>query len=128
MQGSAADLIKLAMREWDDWATSTGGRQHSQGPLHAVQGQPSSSCRPGGARLIAQIHDELLFEVDVGDAMTAAAAADGSTLAPDTTLHHVAQVVQGIMAMEKLHLSVPLKVNLSWGQRWGSLQSMECSP
>jgi len=40
IQGSAADLIKLAMLELRPW------------------------CQWFGARLLAQVHDELIFEVD----------------------------------------------------------------
>lgn len=43
IQGSAADVVKLVMCKWDDWC----GAQGSAAP----------------ARLVAQIHDELLFEV-----------------------------------------------------------------
>jgi hypothetical protein len=48
IQGSAADVVKLVMCKWDDWC----GAQGAAAP----------------ARLVAQIHDELLFEVQGGAA------------------------------------------------------------
>jgi DNA polymerase I-like protein with 3'-5' exonuclease and polymerase domains len=52
VQGSAADLIKLAMCRWDEWVA--GQQQQQQGE--------QAPTPPGGyranARLIAQIHGE----------------------------------------------------------------------
>ena len=111
------------MRDWDNWAaTAADGSQYGKTPPHTVQHPGDNSSKPGAARLIAQIHDELLFEVDASDA---AIGADGSVISPGAQVQHVARVVQNLMAMERLQRSVPLKVNMSWGQRWGSMQSLQ---
>lgn len=116
------------MRDWDDWASSavtSSNPAEGDGavPPVTILRRPANTSSSGGARLIAQIHDELLFEVDASDAVV---GPDGRVSAPGAKLQHVASVVQGVMAMERLKLSVPLKVNLSWGQSWGSMQSLGC--
>lgn len=116
------------MRDWDNWAAagSSSSALAQQGkeaiPPVISDSVPAEVSGTGGARLIAQIHDELLFEVDARDAVV---APDGNILAPGASLGNVAHVVQEIMAMRGLKLTVPLKVNLSWGQRWGSMQRLE---
>jgi DNA polymerase-1 len=77
IQGSAADLIKLAMIE-----------------IH--RGLPAVS---GRARMLIQIHDELVFE------------------APDEELDQVARFVADRMS-GALRLDVPLKVAVAVGKNW----------
>ena len=85
LQGTAADIIKLAMVEVQKVVVS---RQPS-----AVSG--------GCARLLLQVHDELVLEVPEADA--AAVAADVKA------------------AMERVaSLSVPLTVEVGQGRDWGS--------
>jgi len=80
IQGSAADLMKLAMLKLH--------RLWEEGTLRAD--------------MILQIHDELIFEVDEGDAQAAA------------------EVVRA--AMEGVwELKVPLKVDIKLGRNWGEL-------
>ncbi|XP_072903858.1 DNA polymerase nu [Hemitrygon akajei] len=91
VQGSAADICKMAMiKIFTRVATS-------------------SSLT---ARLVAQIHDELLFEVE------------------DSQIQQVAELVKGTMeslrSVEALgvYLKVPLKVSLSAGKSWGSMKEL----
>ncbi len=83
IQGSAADIIKLAMLRIDELIR--------QGGFKAV--------------MLLQIHDELLFEVAEGE------------------LQFFAPVVQREME-QALSLSVPLKVDLEWGENWGDLHPL----
>jgi DNA polymerase-1 len=77
IQGTGADLIKAAMKEVD--------RQLRQRGLHA--------------RMLLQIHDELLFEV------------------PSSEIETLSALVKE--AMEKVEtLAVPLVVNVSVGKNW----------
>jgi DNA polymerase I len=77
MQGTAADIIKRAMIEVDAWL------QTSKAP----------------ARLIMQVHDELVLEV--------------ADAAVDTVVRQVRQHM--VRAAE---LSVPLKVDVGIGRNW----------
>lgn len=77
MQGTAADIIKRAMLAVDDWLHVSG-----------VQ-----------ARMVMQVHDELVFEVPVG--------------VVDTFCPHVVQIMEGAAS-----LHVPLEVQAGVGQNW----------
>lgn len=84
VQGSAADLIKLAMLRMDK----------------AIQEQNLS------ARLILQVHDELLLEC------------------PEEEAEDVSRLLRE--AMEgAMDLGLPLKVELSRGKSWGSMSDFE---
>ncbi|KAM9500848.1 DNA polymerase nu [Clarias gariepinus] len=88
VQGSAADLCKMAM-------------------IHICSLVASSSTL--SARLVAQIHDELLFEVE------------------DTQVEYFAELVKNTMESLQhisclgVSLTVPLKVSVSTGRSWGSM-------
>jgi DNA polymerase-1 len=82
IQGSAADLIKLAMIA-----------------IHRRLRDESLS-----ARMILQIHDELVFET------------------PPQEIDALARMVQDEMR-SVLELRVPLKVDVKWGDNWA-----ECEP
>uniref|UniRef100_A0A8C9PWV7 DNA polymerase nu n=1 Tax=Spermophilus dauricus TaxID=99837 RepID=A0A8C9PWV7_SPEDA len=92
VQGSAADLCKMAMIRI----------------FSAVATSPTLT-----ARLVAQIHDELLFEVE------------------DTQVPEFAALVRGTMESLQqiqdleLQLQVPLKVSLSAGRSWGHLVPLQ---
>ncbi|XP_008149192.3 DNA polymerase nu [Eptesicus fuscus] len=95
VQGSAADLCKMAM-------------------IHifaAVAASPTLT-----ARLVAQIHDELLFEVEDAQVPECAALVQGAM-----------EALQHVRALE-LQLQVPLKVNLSTGRSWGHLVPLQEAP
>ncbi|XP_075117227.1 DNA polymerase nu [Leptodactylus fuscus] len=90
IQGSAADLCKLAMIKISAAVTSSS---------HLT------------ARLIAQIHDELLFEVK------------------DCQLQEFAELVKSIMESlqhaDGVQLKVPLKVLLTSGKSWGCMTELQ---
>ncbi|XP_038334680.1 DNA polymerase nu isoform X17 [Canis lupus familiaris] len=92
VQGSAADLCKMAMIRI----------------FRAVATSPTLT-----ARLVAQIHDELLFEVE------------------DSQIPEFAALVRGTMESLQyvralgLQLQVPLKVSLSAGPSWGHLVPLQ---
>jgi DNA polymerase-1 len=82
MQGTAADLIKLAMLSVDEWLCEDG-------------------C---GARIIMQVHDELVLE------------------APESDTERVAETVAELMA-SVADLAVPLKVDAGIGPNWAQAHS-----
>ena len=82
MQGTAADLIKLAMLSVDEWLRENG-------------------C---GARIIMQVHDELVLE------------------APESDTESVADTVAELMA-SVADLAVPLKVDVGVGPNWAQAHS-----
>ncbi|XP_078792028.1 DNA polymerase nu isoform X3 [Oryzias latipes] len=88
VQGSAADLCKMAMIRIFNLVST------------------SSSLT---ARLVAQLHDELLYEVE------------DSQLEPFATL--VKSTMESLQHIDHLgvHLKVPLKVAVSSGKTWGSM-------
>uniref|UniRef100_H3D8M0 DNA-directed DNA polymerase n=1 Tax=Tetraodon nigroviridis TaxID=99883 RepID=H3D8M0_TETNG len=91
VQGSAADLCKMAM-------------------IRIFNLVSSSSC--SARRLLAQLHDELLFEVE------------------DNQVHRFAALVKSTMESLQhidcfgVHLKVPLKVAVSIGKSWGSMSEL----
>ncbi len=80
IQGTAADLMKLAMLKMQD----------------AIQ---SATIR---ARMLLQVHDELIFEADAQDAHGAA--------------EHIKQLMESVYV-----LRVPLKVDAQVGKHWGAI-------
>ncbi|XP_069798363.1 DNA polymerase nu isoform X2 [Narcine bancroftii] len=91
VQGSAADICKMAM-------------------IKIFMSVASSSSLT--ARLVAQIHDELLFEVEHGQIQEAAGL--------------VKRTMESLRSVEAVgvHLKVPLKVSLSTGKTWGSMKEL----
>ncbi|NNF51781.1 MAG: DNA polymerase I [Gammaproteobacteria bacterium] len=77
MQGTAADVIKLAMIKVDSWLAE----------------------KPGSARLVMQVHDELVLEVDEKKART------------------MATEIAALMS-SAAELKVPLKVDTGYGKNW----------
>ncbi|KAM7243498.1 hypothetical protein CapIbe_005992 [Capra ibex] len=95
VQGSAADLCKMAMIC----------------VFTAVATSPTLT-----ARLLAQIHDELLFEVEDSQLPEFMALVQGTM-----------EALQHVPALE-LQLQVPLKVSLSVGRSWGHLVPLQGAP
>jgi DNA polymerase-1 len=84
IQGTSADLIKRAMNRMDAALDNAGLRE---------------------VRMLLQVHDELVFEVPLGQEQ---AAAD------------VVRSVMGRAAEPTLTLDVPLDVDVGWGEHWGA--------
>ena len=84
IQGTSADLIKRAMNRMDAALVDAG--------LPDV-------------RMLLQVHDELVFEVPVGQEEAAAA---------------VVRSVMARAAEPALTLDVPLDVEVGWGEHWGA--------
>ncbi|MCA9908870.1 MAG: DNA polymerase I, partial [Anaerolineae bacterium] len=88
IQGTAADVLKTAMID-----------------LHH-----ELNARETGARLLLQVHDELVLE------------------APEATMHETAQLVVDVMenAYRRfgIELLVPLKANAQWGYNWLDLKAV----
>nr|XP_057922479.1 DNA polymerase nu isoform X2 [Doryrhamphus excisus] len=95
LQGSAADLCKMAM-------------------IRVFNLVSSSSLL--SARLIAQLHDELLCEVEESQVQEFAALVK-STM---ESLQHIDHL--------GIHLKVPLKVAVSSGKSWGSMSELHIPP
>ncbi|KAM4611595.1 DNA polymerase nu [Polymixia lowei] len=95
VQGSAADLCKTAMIR--------------------IFSQVSSSSSLS-ARLIAQLHDELLYEVEDSQVEQFGAL--------------VKSTMESLQHIESLgvHLKVPLKVAVSSGKSWGSMSELSIPP
>lgn len=120
------------MCAWDAWAESSAAAAVATTPTTAYQGNSGTatvstlgaSTRAAGpcARLIGQIHDELLFEVEAADACK---GPGGELQQPGQALLHVAGVVRRVMEGAAPQLDVPLPVKLSWGSRWGSMAALE---
>jgi len=93
VQGTAADMIKCAALRW---ASITGTGAFSQDII-------PGSIDASRVRLVAQIHDELLFEVDE---------------------NYVAQVAAAVRTcMERaMRLAVPTPVTIGVGKSWGALK------
>lgn len=83
LQGSAADIIKMAMISLDEWL------RESQ----------------VDAKMIMQVHDELVFEVALQDVTTVMAAVE----------KHMTEVVR---------LDVPLTVSIGQGDNWDAAQDL----
>ncbi|KXZ47865.1 hypothetical protein GPECTOR_32g478 [Gonium pectorale] len=127
VQGSAADLVKCAMCVWasyshpDTTATATAAaalqpppKVASDGPLQLPPWQQlcaepvaasAAGKGSGPAELVAQIHDELLFECDADAA----------------ALRRLVVAVRGIMC-GVASLDVPLLVKVASGPSWGALK------
>jgi DNA polymerase-1 len=77
IQGTAADLIKMAMLHIGPALTKAGLQ----------------------SRMIMQVHDELVFE------------------GPEAEMEGLSKLVSDVME-SVMQLSVPLKVDVSWGNNW----------
>ncbi|GAB5030902.1 dna polymerase theta [Nannochloropsis oceanica] len=108
-QGSAADLIKLAMvniyHELERLQHGVGNGSDgggSGGSCNGGNGESGSLGDIHDCRLVLQIHDELLFEVK------------------ESMISEIMRIVKRCME-GAICLKVPLKVNLKIGPSWGAL-------
>jgi DNA polymerase-1 len=116
LQGTAADIIKLAMVEVQKILTSPIGRGR-RGADETGEGLASDSVSPHpkieddfrplpsgevkGARLLLQVHDELVIECPIEQAAT--------------LIEQLKRAMQGVA-----NLSVPLIVEVGQGENWGA--------
>lgn len=151
VQGSAADIVKAAVFATDAWlrcgidaaadlgSAGAAAASSASGRTAASEGMAAPSI--GGARLLLQIHDELLFEVpddrDVIAAFVRTATRHLTVTAP-LLVAATARATGGIehrartgdpTALEALNsllggtclLRVPLPVNAEMGHNWGAM-------
>jgi DNA polymerase-1 len=95
MQGTAADIIKKAMIAVDQWLSPD--RNFDRNPDHKPADKLTG--KPVDAKLIMQVHDELVLEVKESD------------------LDAACQTLTDIMA-NAVELSVPLIVDIGVGSNW----------
>ncbi len=96
IQGTQADLLKLAMIRADDWIRSEGRGKREEGRV-------ARASREERVRMVLTVHDELVFEVREKIAEDAARALTD-------ILEHVHQ------------LPVPIVVDAKVGRSWGELK------
>jgi len=97
LQGTAADMIKVAMIRIDQYLTRPDKSGH---PLLIRRGVG------GEAKMLIQVHDELLFEVKKGREK------------------EVARKIKNIME-NVLKLKVPVEVDVSLGDNWGEMKVLD---
>ena len=117
VQGTAADLIKLAMERWvrvcsAGRARDSQSHQNHQNLLAEIsrRGVPEAFALSKHCRLIAQIHDELLFEIEND---------------PESIKHYANAVrvcMEGAAAEFGMAFATPTKVSV--GKDWASLRPL----
>ncbi|KAK3585671.1 hypothetical protein CHS0354_020237 [Potamilus streckersoni] len=109
VQGSAADLVKIAMVAIDEKLKNTFRDSQFTHRHNFHLGKKESLSYdgpPGGAYLVLQLHDELIYEVAQEDVITAA------------------KIIK--TEMEKaMELSVHFPVKVKCGYSWGKLEEMD---
>ncbi|XP_038044107.1 DNA polymerase theta-like [Patiria miniata] len=115
IQGSAADLVKLAMVKIDrrlaeEFPNTKVTHRHrvefESGLTQRKKGRKGVATTPSGAFLVLQLHDELIYEVHREDVI------------------QVAQLVKAEME-SALVLSVRLPVKVKVGPTWGSMEDLD---
>lgn len=105
VQGSAADMMKAAMVRWvSAVGTVCAGGGHEATEFRDVAGRAD----PTRVRLVAQIHDELLFECVDGRYVCEAAA-----------------LVRRCMEEAAPHMPVPTPAKVSVGRTWAELRPLD---
>ncbi|XP_023930117.1 DNA polymerase theta [Lingula anatina] len=115
VQGSAADLVKLAMNRIDSilmerFPDTAKPHLHKQfqsvDTRQRVHSKSDNNGKPRGGFFILQLHDELIYEVAEQDSMA------------------VAKIVKNNME-NAMSFSVHLPVKVSMGPTWGSLEEVD---
>ena len=109
VQGTAADLMKRAMVRW---AAATAERDEGNvrggGVVDPGAADVARAANPREVRLVAQIHDELLFECDEDPAAVARAA----------------EAARRCMEAAAPELAVPTPAKVSVGRTWAELRPL----
>lgn len=98
IQGTQSDIIKLAMVEVDQLIEKKNWRD------------PSTDSGQAKVKLVLQVHDELVYEVDAK--------------LVDEALPQIRGIMEKVAPIEKLH-GVPILAEASVGQNWGYLTKLE---
>ena len=130
VQGSAADLLKLALLLFDSWCArlerqpppphqqqQQQQQQQQRGRASLAPAPPAAPAAPpahaaASVRVVATVHDELLLEVVPAPGATLEAAAREAAAAARAAM---------LEAGRRLGVGVPLAVSAAWGAAWGSL-------
>jgi DNA polymerase-1 len=92
LQGTAADLIKMAMIQIDGWLQTMAKAEKKKNAARRL-------------KMLLQVHDELVFEVDKDYAKQAAAS--------------IKKLMETVASFE-----VPIKVDVEVGKNWGELEKI----
>lgn len=93
IQGAGADIIKMSMIQIAGWLKTINKSEKKKDVSPRV-------------KMLLQVHDELVFEIDKNYLQTAAAA--------------IKKIMETVVNFE-----VPLKVDLEAGQNWGELKKLD---
>lgn len=93
IQGAGADIIKMAMIQIAGWLKTVNKGEKKKDPAPRV-------------KMLLQVHDELVFEVDKNYIKEAAAA--------------IKKLMETVVDFE-----IPLKVDIETGKNWGELEGVE---
>ena len=101
-QGSAADIVKRAMLDvFDKLTRSTSHGAPSRREASDDDDAPTwRTLRRNGCRLVLQVHDELVFELDEADAVAAVGA--------------IRRVMERAARVFSLRVSLPVEVSVGW--------------
>lgn len=102
VQGTSADIIKIAMIKI--FSKLNGERIRPTGQYTSA----SESAQQGNARMLVQVHDDLLFEV------------------PEDASNAIARIAEQEME-NAMKLSIPLRIDLKSGRNWADMKPMEMS-
>ena len=109
VQGTAADLMKRAMVRWAAAAAERDeGNVRGGGAVDPGAADVARAANPREVRLVAQIHDELLFECDEDPAAVARAA----------------EAARRCMEAAAPELAVPTPAKVSVGRTWAELRPL----
>ncbi len=95
IQGTQSDIIKLAMVEADKMIEKKGWRDPSK---------PSGQAK---VRLVMQVHDELVYEIEEGMA--------------ESVAHEIRKVMEDVAPVERLS-GVPITAEAKIGKNWGDMR------
>ncbi len=105
IQGTQADIIKLAMIQADALIEKNGWRD----PSTSSTSSPQAGSGHAKAELVLQVHDELVYELDRSIADEAANA--------------IRKAMESVAPSDQLS-DVPIVVEVSIGENWGTMERL----